>query len=51
MHDLAAQHPERVREMSEQYEAWARRCGVITRERILELMAQQGATAFWEEEK
>jgi arylsulfatase A-like enzyme len=50
MHDLAAQHPERVREMAGQYEAWAQRCGVIPRERILELMKQQGATAFWEDE-
>jgi arylsulfatase len=50
MHDLAAQHPERVREMTLQYEAWAQRCGVIPRERILELMKQQGATAFWEDE-
>ena len=50
MHDLAAQHPERVREMTVQYEAWAQRCGVIPRERILELMKQQGATAFWEDE-
>ncbi len=50
MHDLAAEHPERVRNMSRQYEAWAQRCGVIPRERILELMKQQGATAFWEDE-
>ena len=50
MHDLATQHPERVREMAGQYEAWAQRCGVIPRERILELMKQQGATAFWEDE-
>ena len=50
MHDLAAQHPERAREMAGQYEAWAQRCGVIPRERILELMKQQGATAFWEDE-
>ena len=50
VHDLAAEHPERVRAMSGQYEAWAQRCGVIPRERILELMKQQGATAFWEDE-
>ena len=48
--DLAAQHPERVREMAAMYAAWAERCGVIPRERILELMKEQGVTAFWEED-
>ena len=51
MHDLAAQYPHRVRDMSEQYQAWAKRCGVIPREKILELMKAEGGTAFWEEEK
>ena len=37
-------------DMSREYEAWAERCGVIPRERILELMKAQGATAFWEDE-
>lgn len=49
MHDIAAQHPDRVREMSAQYAAWAERCGVIPREKILELMKAQGGTAFWED--
>jgi arylsulfatase len=49
LHDLADREPERVREMVALYDAWAERCGVIPRERILELMKQQGATAFWEE--
>jgi arylsulfatase A-like enzyme len=51
MHDLAAQHPERVRDMLEQYKIWVNRCGVIPREKILELMKAEGGTAFWEEEK
>jgi arylsulfatase len=51
MHDLAAQHPERVRDMTELYHRWANRCGVIPREKILALMEAQGETAFWEEEK
>jgi arylsulfatase A-like enzyme len=51
MHDLAARHPERVRHMIEQYHLWAKRCGVIPREKILELMKAEGGTAFWEEEK
>jgi hypothetical protein len=50
MHDLAAPHPERVRDMIEQYERWANRCGVIPRENVLALMEAQGETAFWEEE-
>ena len=51
MHDLADRHPERVRAMAEQYQAWANRCGVIPREKILQLMKAAGETAFWEEEK
>ena len=35
----------------EQYDAWAKRCGVIPREKILELMKAEGGTAFWEEEE
>jgi arylsulfatase len=49
--DLAAQHPQRVAEMARQYDAWAARCGVIPRERIVALMRGQGVTkAFWEDE-
>jgi arylsulfatase len=51
MNDLAGAHPERVREMSALYAEWAERCGVIPRERILELMKTQGVTAFWEEDE
>jgi arylsulfatase len=50
MHDLAVQQPERVREMSALYAAWAKRCGVIAREKILETMKAQGVKAFWEDE-
>jgi arylsulfatase A-like enzyme len=49
LHDLAAVYPERVADMARQYDAWASRCGVIPRERILALMKRQGVTrAFWE---
>jgi arylsulfatase len=49
LHDLAAAQPERVADMARQYEAWAQRCGVIDREKIIALMASQGVTrAFWE---
>ena len=50
MHDLAAKEADRVREMSDTYAAWAERCGVIPREKILELMKAEGVTAFWEDE-
>ncbi|MDQ3025832.1 MAG: arylsulfatase [Pseudomonadota bacterium] len=52
LHDLAAKHPERVRDMAAQYEAWAKRCDVIPREKILQLMREQKAPpAFWEKEE
>ncbi len=51
LHDLAAQHPERVADMARQYDAWAARCGVIPREKIVALMKSQGVTrAFWEKD-
>jgi arylsulfatase len=50
--DLAAQHPARVAEMAAQYDAWAARCGVIAREKIVALMSSQGVTrAFWEKDE
>ncbi len=49
--DLAAREPGRVKEMAAQYEAWARRCGVIPREKILQVMRDLKAPpAFWEKE-
>lgn len=51
LHDLAQKHPERVVDMAHQYNAWALRCGVIPREKILALMNTQGITrAFWEKD-
>jgi arylsulfatase A-like enzyme len=51
LNDLAAQHPDRVKDMLAQYEAWAKRCGVIPRERIDQLLKDQNVgTAFWERE-
>ena len=50
-HNLAAVQPERVAHMAAQYEAWARRSGVLPREQVLALMRSQGVTqAFWEDE-
>jgi arylsulfatase len=52
LNDVAAQHPQRVKEMLAQYEAWAQRCGVIPRERIDQLLAEQNVgTAFWERDE
>ena len=48
--DLAGVHPDRVKEMLALYEDWAKRCGVIPREKILEEMKKLGGTAFWEKE-
>ncbi len=51
LNDLAARHPERVRAMAAQYDAWAARCGVIPRDQIVALMKGQGVTrAFWEKD-
>ena len=49
LHNLADVYLERVDDMARQYDAWAARCGVIPRDRILALMKRQGVTrAFWE---
>lgn len=51
LHNLATQLPERVAAMSLEYEAWAKRCGVLPREGVVALMRSQGVTrAFWEDE-
>jgi arylsulfatase A-like enzyme len=52
LNDLAASHPDRVKEMAAQYEAWAARCGVIPREKVLKLMKElEAPPAFWEKEQ
>ena len=52
LHDLAASEPDRVRSMAAQYDAWAQRCGVLDREKIVTLMKGQGVTrAFWEKDE
>ena len=50
MNNLAAQHPDIVSQYTEQYDRWANRCGVIPREKILDMMKELPGTAFWEEE-
>lgn len=50
MHDVSAAHPEVVADLAERYARWAERCGVIDRDRILEMMKALPGKAFWEEE-
>ena len=46
LHDLAAREPRaRARRWRAQYDAWAERCGVIPREKIVALMQQPGRDA------
>jgi arylsulfatase len=52
LHDLAAAQPDRVADMARQYDAWAARCGVLPRDKIVALMSRQGVTrAFWEKDE
>ncbi len=51
LNDLASLHPERVREMLQMYQDWAQRCGVMPREKVLQMLRDQGVpVAFWEKE-
>jgi arylsulfatase len=52
LRDLAGREPERVNAMAAQYVAWAKRCGVLDREKVVALMRSQGVTrAFWEKDQ
>ncbi len=48
--NLAATQPEVVADLARRYEEWARRCAVIPREKILEMMRALPSKAFWEDE-
>ncbi len=50
-HDIADQHPDLVKELSAQYEVWAQRCGVIPRDKILEMLKQRSLKEFWEKDE
>ena len=50
MTSLASQYPDIVQKFGKQYVKWANRCGVIPREKILEMMKQLPGKAFWEDE-
>lgn len=47
--NLAATHPEVVADLARRYDKWARRCAVIPREKILEMMRAMPGKAFWED--
>ena len=52
LNDLASREPERVTQIAAQYDAWATRCGVLDREKVVALMKSQGVTrAFWEKDE
>jgi arylsulfatase A-like enzyme len=42
LHDLAPQHPELVTDLEAAYQLWADRCGVIPRDRVLQIYAERG---------
>lgn len=49
--DVADKHLEMVADMIKRYDEWANRCGVIPREKILELMRHDSTKkAFWEKD-
>ena len=50
MTDVSDRHPDIVEKFAKQYDQWAERCGVIPREKILEMMKQLPGKAFWEDE-
>ena len=41
-HDRAIEHPDLVADLEARYEAWARRCGVIPRQAVLDLYERRG---------
>lgn len=49
-HNLSGLYPEVIKDLSEKYDKWAVRCGVIPREEILEMMKLEPTRAFWEDE-
>ncbi|HLR93465.1 MAG TPA: arylsulfatase [Jiangellaceae bacterium] len=42
LNDVAPHHPALVDELAQAYQSWADRCGVIPRERVLEMYEQRG---------
>ena len=47
--DIAFEHPKVVKSLSRQYEEWAKRCGVIPREKILEQLRKLPIKPFYDD--
>lgn len=51
MNDLSDLYPEFVEKMAAEYDKWAKRCGVVPRDKVLRLMNESGAPKpFWEKD-
>ncbi|GJL80942.1 MAG: sulfatase [marine bacterium B5-7] len=50
MNNLADAYPREATRLASLYDEWATRCGVIPREKILEMMKKLPGKAFWEDE-
>ena len=48
--DIASEHPALVGDLARRYDEWAERCGVIPRDKVLEMMRSLPGKAFWEED-
>jgi arylsulfatase len=49
--DIAARHLDLVKDLSARYDAWAERCGVIPRDKILRMLKQRAIKEFWEKDE
>ena len=47
---IASGHPALVGDLARRYDEWAERCGVIPRDKVLEMMRRLPGKAFWEED-
>ncbi len=45
LNNLGGKYPEKVKEMDDMYQAWARRCGVLTPEELRKLRGKKGGNA------
>ena len=48
--DIASGHPALVGDLARRYDEWAERCGVVPRDKVLEMMRRLPGKAFWEED-
>ncbi len=48
-HDVAAEHPDVVTDLGRRYDEWAKRCGVLPRDKIIEELRRLPVKAFWDD--